>query len=139
MTALIKKESSNGSRIKNPENQMNMFRKSKLVSGICVTLAILCSGCATSVGKSKQMSYQSINTFQTDCSKKNEQITMLNSMRTTRDDRALAKLKNIFQPWLQFTDSSQYADNYYQGSGRTDAYIDYMIQDLINFCRGRNS
>ena len=118
---------------------MNMSRKSKLVSGICVTLAILCSGCATSVGKSKQMSYQSINTFQTDCSKKNEQITMLNSMRTTRDDRALAKLKNIFQPWLQFTDSSQYADNYYQGSGRTDAYIDYMIQDLINFCRGQKS
>ena len=118
---------------------MNMFRKSKLVSGICVTLAILCSGCATSVGKSKQMSYQSINTFQTDCSKKNEQITMLNSMRSTRDDRALAKLKNIFQPWLQFTDSTQYADNYYQGAGVTDAYIDYMIQDLINFCRGRQS
>jgi hypothetical protein len=118
---------------------MNMFRKSKLVSGICVTLAILCSGCATSTVKSKQMSYQSINTFQTDCSKKNEQITMLNSMRSTRDDRALAKLKNIFQPWLQFTDSSQYADNYYQGSGRTDAYIDYMIQDLLNFCRGRQS
>jgi hypothetical protein len=139
MTAPIKKESSNGSKIKNPENQMNMFRKSKLVSGICVTLAILCSGCATSVGKSKQMSYQSINTFQTDCSKKNEQITMLNSMRTTRDDRALAKLKNIFQPWLQFTDSSQYADNWYQGAGVTDAYIDYMIQDLINFCQGRKS
>lgn len=118
---------------------MNMSRKSKLVSGICVTLAILCSGCATSVVKSKQMSYQSINTFQTDCSKKNEQITMLNSMRTTRDDRALAKLKNIFQPWLQFTSPDEYADNWYQGVGVTDAYIDYKIQDLINFCRGRKS
>ena len=118
---------------------MNMFRKSKLVSGICVTLAILCSGCATSVGKSKQMSYNSVITYQTDCSKKNEQIAMLNNMRTTRDDRALAKLKNIFQPWLQFTSPDQYTDNYYQGAGVTDAYIDYKIQDLINFCRGRQS
>jgi len=118
---------------------MNMFRKSKLVSGICVTLAILCSGCATSAGKSKQMSYNSVITYQTDCSRKNEQITMLNSMRTTRDDRALAKLKNIFQPWLQFTDPDEYADNWYQGAGVTDAYIDYKIQDLINFCRARKS
>jgi hypothetical protein len=83
------------------------------------------------------MSYQDINSFQTDCSRKNEQISMLNKMRSTRDDRAAAKLKNIIQPWLQFTDPSQYADNYYQGIGRTDAYIEYKIQDLIDFCRGR--
>ena len=139
MTVPINKESSAGLKINHLENQMTVFRKSNLVSGICVTLAILCSGCATSAGKSKQMSYHSINTFQTDCSKKNEQIAMLNGMRSTRDDRALAKLKNIFQPWLQFTDPGQYSDNYYQGAGVTDAYIDYMIQDLINFCRGRKS
>jgi hypothetical protein len=83
------------------------------------------------------MSYQDINSFQTDCSKKNEQIKMLNGMRSTRDDRALAKLKNIFQPWLSFSDPEQYTNNYYRGIGRTDAYIDYMIQDLINFCRGK--
>lgn len=112
---------------------MNVFRKSNLASGMFVILAILCSGCATS---SKQMAFQDINYFQTDCSKKNEQIVMLNSMRSTRDDRAAAKLRNIFQPWIQFTNPDQYADNYYQGSGRTDAYIDYKIQDLINFCRG---
>ena len=63
---------------------------------------------------------------------------MLNNMRTTRDDRSLAKLKNIFQPWLQFTDPDQYADNWYQGAGVTDAYIDYKIQDLLNFCRGQH-
>jgi hypothetical protein len=139
MTVQIKKELSNGSNINYLEQQMNMSRKSALVSGICVTLAILCSGCATSVPTSKQMSYQSINSFQTDCARKNEQIAMLNNMRSTRDDRSLAKLKNIFQPWLQFTDPDQYTDNYYQGSGRTDAYIDYMIQDLINFCIARPS
>jgi hypothetical protein len=49
-------------------------------------------------------------------------------------DRALSKLKNIFQPWLQVTDPDQYADNYYQGAGMTDAFIDYKIQNLINYC-----
>ena len=95
-------------------------------------LAILCSGCA--VPASRQMGFGDINYFQSDCSKRDEQIAMLNSMRSTRDDRALAKLKNIFQPWLKITDPDQYADNYYQGAGVTDAYIDYKIQDLINYC-----
>ena len=110
-----------------------MSRKSKLVFGISATLAILCSGCTTT----RPMGYNDVNYYQTDCSKKNEQIAMLNSMRSNRDDRAMAKLRNIFQPWLQFTDSKEYTNNYYQGSGRTDAYIDYKIQDLINFCRGQ--
>lgn len=61
-------------------------------------------------------------------------MVMLNNMRTTRDDRALAKLKNIFQPWLEVTDPTQYSDNYYQGEGITDAFIDYKIQNLINYC-----
>ena len=111
---------------------MTMLRKSVLVFGMSATLAILCSGCAAPA--SRQMGFDSINYFQSDCSKRDEQIQMLNSMRSTSDDRALAKLKNIFQPWLKVTDPDQYADNYYQGSGMTDAYIGYKIQDLINYC-----
>jgi len=111
---------------------MNMPYKSVLVFGMCATLVILCSGCAAPA--SRQMGFGDINTFQVDCSKRNEQIVMLDSMRSTRDDRALAKLKNIFQPWLQVTDPDQYADNYYQGAGMTDAFIDYKIQNLINYC-----
>jgi len=139
MTVLINKASSAGSKINHLDNQMNMFLKSKIVFGISATLAILCSGCATSAGASRQMSYQDINYFQIDCTRRDEQIRMLDGMRSTRDDRALAKLKNIVQPWLQFTDPDQYTDNYYQGSGRTDAYIDYKIQNLINFCRSNRS
>jgi hypothetical protein len=111
---------------------MNMPYKSVLAFGMSATLAILCSGCAAPA--SRQMGFSDINTFQVDCSKRNEQIVMLNSMRSTRDDRSLAKLKNIFQPWLQATDPDQYADNYYQGAGMTDAFIDYKIQNLINYC-----
>jgi len=80
------------------------------------------------------MGFGDINTFQVDCSKRNEQIVMLDSMRSTRDDRSLAKLKNIFQPWLKVTDPDQYANNHYQGNGMTDAFIDYKIQNLINYC-----
>jgi len=83
------------------------------------------------------MAYNDVNYYQMDCAKKNEQIAMLNSMRSSRDDRAMAKLRNIFQPWLQVTDPTEYANNYYQGTGRTDAYIDYKIQDLLTFCLGK--
>jgi hypothetical protein len=110
---------------------MNMFRKSKLVFGLSVTLVILCSGCTTT----RPMGYNDVNYYQIDCSKKNEQVAMLNSMRSDRDDRAMAKLRNIFQPWLPFTNPTEYANNYYQGTGRTDAYINYKAQDLSDSCQ----
>jgi len=125
-------ESYAGSKINYPRNQMNMPYRSVLAFGMCATLAILCSGCAAPA--SRQMGFGDINTFQVDCSKRNEQIVMLDSMRSTRDDRSLAKLKNIFQPWLKVTDPDQYANNHYQGNGMTDAFIDYKIQNLINYC-----
>jgi hypothetical protein len=137
MTAPINTESSAGSKINYPRNQMNMPHKSVLAFGMCATLAILCSGCAAPA--SRQMGFSDINTFRVDCSKRDEQIVMLDSMRSTRDDRALAKLKNIFQPWLQFTDPDQYSDNYYQGVGMTDSFIDHKIQKLINYCPTKKS
>jgi hypothetical protein len=132
MTVPINMESYAGSKINYPRNQMNMPYRSVLAFGMCATLAILCSGCAAPA--SRQMGFGDINTFQVDCSKRNEQIVMLDSMRSTRDDRSLAKLKNIFQPWLKVTDPDQYANNHYQGNGMTDAFIDYKIQNLINYC-----
>jgi len=130
MTVPINKESSAGLKPNHKENGMNTSRKSRLVFGMFAMLAILCSGCSTT----KPMGYNDVNYYQMDCAKKNEQIAMLNSMRSSRDDRAMAKLRNIFQPWLQITDPTEYTNNYYQGTGRTDAYIDYKIQDLLTFC-----
>ena len=110
-----------------------MWRKYGLVYGISVTVAIFCSGCSTT---SRQMSYADINYFRIDCSKRDEQIKMLQSMQSTRDDRGAAKVRNILQPWLRYTDPDQYADNYYQGTGRTDAYINYTIHDITTSCPG---
>jgi len=113
---------------------MNMWRKYGLVSGISVIVAIFCSGCAST---SRQMSYSDINYFQMDCDQREQQIKMLQSMESTRDDRFFARLRVIFRPWEQFTDPEQYASNVYQGSGRTDSYIQYQIQDLVNYCPGK--
>ena len=115
---------------------MSMWRKYGLVYGISAIVAIFCSGCS-SIPSSKQMSYSDINFFQMDCDQREQQIKMLQSMESTRDDRFFARLRVIFRPWEQFTDPDSYASNFYQGSGRTDAYIQYQIQDLMNYCPGK--
>ena len=113
---------------------MRMWRKYGLVYGISAIAVIFCSGCAST---SRQMSYADINYFKMDCSKRNEQIQMLQSMQSTEDDRLLARVRVATQPWLQFTDPDQFTNDVYLGSGRTDAYIQYQIQDLVNFCPGK--
>ena len=135
MTALIKKESSNGSKIRNLENQMNTFHKSKLVSGICVTLAILCSGCATTTG-SQPMRFADLDNFQINCKRRTEQIALLQSMRSTPDDRLFALLSNTVQPWKQFSDPEQYNENIIRGYGRGDWVINQKLMELRDNCRG---
>ena len=113
---------------------MKIWRKYGLVCGMSVIAVIFCSGCAST---SRQMSYQDINTFQNDCNKRDEQIKMLQSMLSTRDDRLFARFRAAFQPWKQYTDPDQYSDDVHLGWGTTDAYIIYHIQDLVDFCRGK--
>ena len=131
MTVLTKIVLFVGWKVNQKENGMKMWRKYGLVCGMSVIAVIFCSGC-TATSSSKQMSYSDINYFQMDCDKREQQIKMLQSMESTRDDRLFARLRVIFRPW-----EHQYASNFYQGSGRTDAYIQYQIQDLINFCPGK--
>ena len=86
-----------------------MSLKSAVVSGICVTLAILCSGCATS--GSQPMRFADLDNFQINCNRRAEQIALLQSMRSTHDDRLFALLSNTVQPWKQFSDPEQYNEN----------------------------
>ena len=69
---------------------MSMWRKYGLVYGISAIVAIFCSGCS-SIPSSKQMSYSDINFFQMDCDQREQQIKMLQSMESTRDDRFFAR------------------------------------------------
>ena len=112
---------------------MNMLRKSKVVSGICVTLAILCSGCATS--RSQPMSFAELDYFQINCAQRTQQIALLQSMRSTPDDRLFARASNALQPWRAYTNPDQYRDNAYQGYGRSDWVINQKLMELRDNCR----
>ena len=59
--------------------------------GVCVTIASLCSGCASSPG-SIPMAYEDLDHFQPDCRIAVQQRQMLQSMRRTIDEEALDRL-----------------------------------------------
>jgi len=111
---------------------MNSWLKSAHVSGICVTLAILCSGCASSA---RPMNFVDLDYFQIDCSRRNEQIAFLQSMRSTPDDRLLARASNALQPWQIFTNSEAYSNRAALGSNRTDWVINQKLMALRDDCR----
>ena len=133
MTVPISNESPTGWKANHKENGMNMSRKSAVVSGICVTLAILCSGCST-MG-SQPMRFSDLDDFQVDCSRRSQQIAMLQSMRSTTDDRLFALLSNTVQPWKQFSDPEQYQNNAMRGYGRSDWVINQKLMELRDNCR----
>ena len=135
MTAPINNVLPTGWKANHKENGMSMFRKSAVVSGICVTLAILCSGCATTTG-SQPMRFADLDHFQINCSKRTEQIALLQSMRSTPDDRLFSLLSNKVQPWKQFSDPEQYNENIIRGYGRGDWVINQKLMELRDNCRG---
>jgi hypothetical protein len=65
------------------------------VSGACVILASLCSGCASGTPGSRPMAYEDLNYFQVDCKIAVQQRTMLESMRRTRDEAALDRISGM--------------------------------------------
>ena len=107
---------------------MNKLLKSKHVSGIFVTLAILCSGCAST--SQQPMAAYDLDYFQVTCSQKAQQIAMLQSMRSTRDDRLFARASNALQPWLIITNPGQYNENISRGSNRTDWLLNQKLMEL---------
>ena len=133
MTVPINTESSTGWKANHKENGMNMSRKSVVVSGICVTLAILCSGCAST--RSEPMGFADLDSFQIDCSRRNEQIFLLQSMRSTRDDRLIARASNALQPWLAYTNPEQHYNNANRGYGRADWVVNQKLIELRDNCR----
>jgi hypothetical protein len=112
---------------------MNMLHKYAGVSGICVTLAIMCSGCAAP--RSEPMGFTELDSFQIDCSRRAEQIALLQSMRSTPDDRLLARASNAVQPWLAYTNPEQQYNNAMRGYNRTNWVINQKLIALRDDCR----
>jgi hypothetical protein len=110
-----------------------MSRKSVGVSGICVILAILCSGCAST--RSDPMRFADLDSFQINCSQRTAQIAWLQSMRGTADDRLVARASNAIQPWLIYTNPEQHYNNANRGYGRSDWVINQKLMELRDNCR----
>ena len=112
---------------------MSMWHKSAVVSGICVTLAILCSGCASP--RSAPLGFADLDSFQIDCNHRTAQIAFLQSMRSTPDDRLIARASNAIQPWLVYTNPEQHYNNANRGYGRSDWVINQKLFELRDNCR----
>ena len=110
---------------------MNIRLKSAVVSGICVTLAILCNVSTAAA----PVDFTDLDYFQIDCSRRTEQIAFLQSLRSTADDRLFARATNALMPWRMFTNPSAYYNNAAQGSNRTDWVINQKLIALRDDCR----
>lgn len=110
---------------------MNIRLKSAHVSGICVTLAILCN----SVNATPAVDFTDLDYFQIDCSRRTEQMALLQSLRSTADDRLFARATNALMPWRIFTNPTAYYNNAAQGSNRTDWVINQKLIALRDDCR----
>jgi hypothetical protein len=110
---------------------MNIKLKSAHASGICVTLAILCSHASAAPA----VDFTDLDYFQIDCSRRAEQIAFLQSLRSTADDRLLARAANALMPWRMFTNPGAYYNNAALGSSRTDWVINQKLIALRDDCR----
>lgn len=76
------------------------------------------------------MSAHDLNYFRIDCSKKEQQIAMLQSMRQSGDEQLEAQVSNMAQFWTVFTDPVGYQRRQDIASGNINKQINYNLQHL---------
>lgn len=76
------------------------------------------------------MSAHDLNYFKIDCSKKEQQIAMLQSMRQSSDEQFGSQVANMAQFWTAFTDPAGYQRRLDVGSGNVNKQINYNLQHL---------
>jgi hypothetical protein len=76
------------------------------------------------------MSSYDLDHFQIDCTKKDQQVAFLQSMRQTPDDKFIAQLQNMLQPWKMFTDPNAYDINHNISIRNPNKYINYHLNQL---------
>lgn len=68
------------------------------------------------------------------CEHKEEQMKLLNSLRPTRDDRAVAAIINTLTFWRAYSDPEEYYHNQEIQSGRYQWIINQKILQLQQNC-----
>lgn len=73
---------------------------------------------------SQSMSLEDLNRYQIDCSKKEEQIQILNSLRTTESERQWLRLRAKLMPWTDQT----------AGDNREETMINQHLHTIATQC-----
>jgi len=68
--------------------------------------------------------------FQIDCSRKQQQIQMLESMRQSRDDSMEAQLRHWLQPWRALTNPAEHRIDLEISRGNPNKFINYHLNQL---------
>jgi hypothetical protein len=106
--------------------------KFAIVFGLCVTIASLSSGCATRPNPHRvPAGIEDLNRgFRLDCSRKQQQIDMLQSMRQSRDEMFEAQMRVMLQPWRVFTNPADHVIDAEIAYGSPNGYINYHLNQL---------
>ena len=108
--------------------------KHKFVSvfGLCVIIASLSSGCATrpDPDRSPWSIHNLDRNFRLDCSQKQQQVEMLQSMRQSKDESFEAYLRVMLQSWRVVTDPAAHNIDVEIAYGNPNKYINYHLNQL---------
>lgn len=69
-----------------------------------------------------------------DCRHKLQQVAMLQNMRQTGDEQAVAKLSLLTRPWVKYTNPDEFREKTMQGMGQHNWYINYHLTLLARDC-----
>jgi hypothetical protein len=105
-----------------------------LVSGACVIIASLFSTGCQVVPVREPMAIVDLERFTVDCRIKEQQIQMLQSMRTSADDRLWNHMRNVVAPWQHYTQPGAWRQRQQLSQGRSDWLINQNLLILGNNC-----
>lgn len=108
--------------------------RSAIVFGTCAIVVSLFSGCAAQRPDRVPMREVDLSNWHHDCRYKEEQVAMLQRMRLTRDEQAMAQLSAVAQPWKRYTHPGEFREVSMQGMGQTNWYINYHLTLLARDC-----
>ena len=104
----------------------------RFVSGASVIIAsVFSAGCAVPT-INQPWATEDLDRFYVDCSRKEEQIAMLQAQRSSPDDQFLSRLSNALQPWQAFTGNPDRGLRGDIGRGMTNWQINQNLMRLRN-------
>jgi len=96
-----------------------------------IIASVFSAGCAVPT-INQPWATEDLDRFYVDCSRKEQQIAMLQAQRSNSEDRSLSRFSNMMQPWGAFTGDSDYRLRQDIGRGMTNWQINQNLMRLRN-------